>query len=379
MDSFGGIHGLAGGAGVPPGVAAAAVGSHQMMPSSHMSGDSGEDFDSLKVEMAKERNRVHARNTRARKKQYMEELKDRVESMHAKKAAVEHRKEAAAREEEEQSTRWAATLEKVLDLRCRGCADPVVWSEVLTQDFELSLPLTPYRRCDPADVEGGRRRVLIGVEGMISDTASLTVSKGTTFARPNPRLAFRPNSAPVAFQPSRRSHLLKCCIGRGDLAFTSDDGRGMMCVFSMTTVDACDFGSPLEVEKNGMLRAAFGEEGKLDELEMMFDGIAVHQQLQRAMGRVPPGESVQARPSAVVQREGTQQQQQQQQDGSSVSSSVSLGGKRKEVGGGASVNAAPVASGAGAVAPVAAATATVPGGSMDVDQDKVQDGETSTT
>ncbi|CAN0357001.1 unnamed protein product, partial [Hapterophycus canaliculatus] len=45
-----------------------------------------------------------------------------------------------------------------------------------------------------------------------------------------------------------------------------------------------DFGSPLEVEKNGMLRAAFGEEGKLDELEMMFDGIAVHQQLQRAMG-----------------------------------------------------------------------------------------------
>ncbi len=33
-----------------------------------------------------------------------------------------------------------------------------------------------------------------------------------------------------------------------------------------------------------MLRASFGEEGKLDELEMMFDGIAVHQQLQRAMG-----------------------------------------------------------------------------------------------
>lgn len=47
---------------------------------------------------------------------------------------------------------------------------------------------------------------------------------------------------------------------------------------------ASDFGSPLEVEKNGMLRASFGEDGKLDELEMMFDGVAVHQQLQRAMG-----------------------------------------------------------------------------------------------
>lgn len=33
----------------------------------------------------RERNRVHARNTRARKKQYMEGLKERVENMHAQK------------------------------------------------------------------------------------------------------------------------------------------------------------------------------------------------------------------------------------------------------------------------------------------------------
>ena len=50
---------------------------------------------------------------------------------------------------------------------------------MLTEEFELSLPLTPYRPYDPADVEGGRRRVLIGVEGMISDTASLTVRDGS--------------------------------------------------------------------------------------------------------------------------------------------------------------------------------------------------------
>ena len=35
----------------------------------------------------RERNRVHARNTRARKKQYMEELKERVESMHAQRVS----------------------------------------------------------------------------------------------------------------------------------------------------------------------------------------------------------------------------------------------------------------------------------------------------
>lgn len=30
---------------------------------------------------------AHARNTRARKKQYMEELKDKVESLHAKRVS----------------------------------------------------------------------------------------------------------------------------------------------------------------------------------------------------------------------------------------------------------------------------------------------------
>lgn len=52
-----------------------------------------------------------------------------------------------------------------------------------------------------------------------------------------------------------------------------------------------DFGSPLEIEKNGMLRATFVGEGKLDELEMMFDGIAVHQQLQKAMGVSEPSQA----------------------------------------------------------------------------------------
>lgn len=36
----------------------------------------------------RERNRMHARNTRARKKQYMEELKDRVENMHAERVSA---------------------------------------------------------------------------------------------------------------------------------------------------------------------------------------------------------------------------------------------------------------------------------------------------
>ncbi|CAM9319484.1 unnamed protein product [Ectocarpus sp. 6 AP-2014] len=294
MEPITGFQGLmaAGGAGVPPGGVAAATGApHQMIPT--VSGDSGEDSVSndgkRKTEMAKERNRLHARNTRARKKQYMEELKDKVESLHTKRASAAHSKEATARGEEEQIARWAATLKKVLDLRCEGVVDEAAWNEVLTEDFELSLPLTPYRKFDPADVEGGRRRVLVGVEGMISDTASLTEMCENLAERCRQRGGLSPPAVPAAAsgsggdnQPPRPRVHLKSCVSSGDLVFSSD--QGIMCVFSMTTVDACDFGSPLEVEKNGMLRAAFVEGGKLDELEMMFDGIAVHQQLQKAMG-----------------------------------------------------------------------------------------------
>lgn len=49
------------------------------------------------------------------------------------------------------------------------------YEKVLSEDFRLVLPMTPYRPYDPADVEDGRRRVLLGVEGMIADTESLTV------------------------------------------------------------------------------------------------------------------------------------------------------------------------------------------------------------
>lgn len=33
-----------------------------------------------------------------------------------------------------------------------------------------------------------------------------------------------------------------------------------------------------------MLRACFAEDGKLEEMDVMFDGVAVHQQMQKAVG-----------------------------------------------------------------------------------------------
>lgn len=43
------------------------------------------------------------------------------------------------------------------------------------------------------------------------------------------------------------------------------------------------YGSALEIEASGMLRACFAEDGKLQELDVMFDGVSVHQQIQKAI------------------------------------------------------------------------------------------------
>lgn len=44
------------------------------------------------------------------------------------------------------------------------------------------------------------------------------------------------------------------------------------------------FGSSLEIEASGMLRASFADDGRMEAMDAVFDGIAVHQQMQRATG-----------------------------------------------------------------------------------------------
>lgn len=44
--------------------------------------------------------------------------------------------------------------------------------QLLSESFRFTLPLTPYRPYDPADIVE-HRRVLLGMEGMVSDVSSL--------------------------------------------------------------------------------------------------------------------------------------------------------------------------------------------------------------
>lgn len=55
-------------------------------------------------------------------------------------------------------------VKQVFDLRAEACADEEKWLEVISSDLRLTMPITPYRSFNPADVVNNRR-VLLGVDG----------------------------------------------------------------------------------------------------------------------------------------------------------------------------------------------------------------------
>jgi len=100
----------------------------------------------------RDRNREHARNTRLRKKAYVEELKRTLtELVHQRDAAELERKRIAQREVEQREVRFRV-LEEFLKLRGGAKAAIAVngateskWCAILEEGFLLTLPVTSYR------------------------------------------------------------------------------------------------------------------------------------------------------------------------------------------------------------------------------------------
>jgi PAS domain S-box-containing protein len=229
--------------------------------------ESGSAEDERK-RLERERNRIHARNTRARKKAYADELTAKLEALTKEKEEIERLEVEAGEARTKQQQAWIETLKKVMDLRAQFCLDPVSWEVLLAEDFKLTMPVTPYRSFNIADIVNNRR-VLLGVDGMIADTASLQVMCD------NIGVKTIKNEGRVSIKYLLGSNIADNCFF-GDY--------GIMCTFLMCTIDAKVNGAHCECEKSGMLRARFNVNNQLEELEMSFDGIAMYHQLMRARG-----------------------------------------------------------------------------------------------
>eukprot|EP00531_Pseudo-nitzschia_arenysensis_P000216 CAMPEP_0116142214 /NCGR_PEP_ID=MMETSP0329-20121206/14788_1 /TAXON_ID=697910 /ORGANISM="Pseudo-nitzschia arenysensis, Strain B593" /LENGTH=687 /DNA_ID=CAMNT_0003637433 /DNA_START=264 /DNA_END=2327 /DNA_ORIENTATION=+ len=124
----------------------------------------------------RDRNREHARNTRLRKKAYVEELKATLSALVSQRDAAELEKRHASQRELEQREVRFRVLEEFLKLRGRNEANAVRWAAILEEKFTLALPILNFREMVHSNDSTHRNanalhdQVLTGVAEVMNDS-----------------------------------------------------------------------------------------------------------------------------------------------------------------------------------------------------------------
>jgi PAS domain S-box-containing protein len=216
----------------------------------------------------RDRNREHARNTRLRKKAYLEKLKSTVDELCRERDTLVSERAGAANILVEMNNTRTEVLMSFFALRSANEKRRELWASILDESrFACVLPVTPYRSFPASEVQVSKcQRTILGIDGMMSDTASLHVLLNSLVDRsrfPNAAIMFRytlvTEEAVVA-------------------------GNQMMARWVMTTLNATQCGARMEVAKQGMLCCKFNSAHKIIGLELMFDVMALMLQLKQAAG-----------------------------------------------------------------------------------------------
>ena len=224
-----------------------------------------------KLQISRDRNREHAKNTRLRKKAYVVKLKELVDQMAAQKDAEEKERRAFGMRIHETQTIRKNIVRSFLSYRSTNLRDREKWALILDENIEMTLPITPYRSFPKSSIMG-TSRVVAGIDAVIADTASLALmAQGICYGAPQWQAA------------------IKC--GQGcRLAYSSsrDDivaaGEQVMCSFSLRTEGSEQVGALHGCVQHGMLQAHFSVGNKIVAIELMFDVIGFMQQLQVRVG-----------------------------------------------------------------------------------------------
>lgn len=222
----------------------------------------------------RDRNREHARNTRLRKKAYVEELKRTLtELVTARDAGELERRHEKQRELEVREVRYRV-MEEFLKLRARGSENNLLarWVAILEDGFTLTLPRTDYR--DMAHTQNGMMRQVsrTSVNG-VADPATdptLQVLRGATecFDDASKVAVFLQSLSPgnivQAYNCDRKKFMM--------------DGINAMLEWTLTSTGADN--SPVIILK-GCMRAVFSPaSNKLICAELLFDSGSVVSQIK---------------------------------------------------------------------------------------------------
>lgn len=221
-----------------------------------------------KAKANRDRNREHARNTRLRKKAYLEKLKSTVDELCRERDTLVSERAGAANLMVEIHNTRTEVLMSFFALRSTYEKQRDLWSSILDEScFSCVMPVTPYRSFPASEVQVSKcQRTILGIDGMMADTASLHVLLNSLIDRS------RYPSAVVQFR----------------YTLVTEDavvaGNQMMARWVMSTTNATQLGARMEVAKQGMLCCKFNSAHKIIGLELMFDVMAFMLQLKQAAG-----------------------------------------------------------------------------------------------
>jgi len=125
----------------------------------------------------RDRNREHARNTRLRKKAYVEELKATLSALVSQRDAAELEKRHSSQRELEQREVRFRVLEEFLKLRGRNEVNDARWAAILEEKFTLTMPVVNFREMVHSNdithrnANALHEQVLTGVTEVMNDSS----------------------------------------------------------------------------------------------------------------------------------------------------------------------------------------------------------------
>mmetsp|Transcript_50748 Transcript_50748/g.99194 ORF Transcript_50748/g.99194 Transcript_50748/m.99194 type:complete len:628 (+) Transcript_50748:174-2057(+) len=234
----------------------------------------------------RDRNREHARNTRLRKKAYVEELKRTLLAMVAERDSAELRRKVTEEQLKEQKEVRFAVMKEFMNYRGRN-ESLARWSAILDSSFVMKLPVTPYRKM----VNNGRiapnrttpdensfldpsERILRGVSEVVADSKFLV------------NFLFCVGKNSPAWEMARSISQEEHCE-RPTMEFECDktsfiaDGEFAFLRWSAISVGLKKQGANAELTIRGTMRSQFCPvTNKLKSVELHFDTAPIIKQLE---------------------------------------------------------------------------------------------------
>ena len=222
-----------------------------------------------RAQQNRDRNREHARNTRLRKKAYVEELKRTLTELVAQRDAAEaERRQVAQRELEQREVRFRVT-EEFLKLKGRNEPNAARWSAILEDGFSLTLPRAEFYKMGNGE-KTASDVVLKGVNNVMEDNKNFTTFLKTVTSDNGSAMA-------IQFHCDRKNFFMDGCNAFLEWTATvpSCDQVSVLIEHRVFTIDASQtypFLVSTQVSLKGVIRCVFSPaSNKLVSASITFD------------------------------------------------------------------------------------------------------------